>query len=101
MVLGSAENPSQALTLTISAKKFDEIPFAAAIKQVTAFMRNQISSPDLQSFSRVTVLPGSDPFVQSITSALSADGGGMTLQNCNINGIQIDHAVLYKAARAG
>lgn len=56
-------------------------------------------SPQYRKIARVTVVKTSDPFVKGITSTFNVSKSDVTLTNCNINGVLIEHAILLESHR--
>lgn len=89
----------KSLNLIVSASKFNDIPTSSAIKQITTALRIHVKPEDLKELSRITVLKSTEPAVQAINSAFRIDGGSINLQNCNINGIEIENAIIFKSMK--
>ena len=96
MVAGSSAG-MQSLNLIVSAKKFNDIPVSSAIKQITAALRIHVKSEELNKLSKITVLKSTEPVVRAINSAFHIEGGSINLQNCDINGVNIENAIIYQS----
>lgn len=99
MLMGSDSSMSNSLNLLISAKKFDNTSTSSAIKEVTSFLGKFIKKEDLKKLSRITILKSNEPFVSEINSAFKIQQGNLTIQNCDINGVNIENAIVYQSSR--
>jgi hypothetical protein len=89
-------------TLLVSASWLDDkSPRDAVHLILTDFIKKNgtADSPEYKKIARVTVVKTSDPFVKAITSAFNVSHSILTLNNCNINGVLIEHAILLESHR--
>lgn len=89
-------------TLLVSAHWLDNKSPKDAVNLVLTDLIAKIGStdsPEYRRIARVTVVKTSDPFVKAITSAFSVRQSDVTLNNCNINGVLIERAILLESHR--
>ena len=89
-------------TLLVSAHWLDNKSPKDAVNLILTDLIKKIGStdsPEYRKIARLTVVKTSDPFVKGITSAFNVSHGNVTLQNCNLNGVLIEHAILLESHR--
>jgi hypothetical protein len=89
-------------SLIVSAVWLDDKSPREAVSGILKNLIAQLGStesPEYQKLARVTVVNSGDPFVTAITSAFKVTNSDFTIENCNINGVQIDRAVLLESHR--
>jgi hypothetical protein len=89
-------------TLLVSAYWLDNKSPKDAVNLILTDLIGKIgstNSPEYRKIARVTVVETSDLFVKAITSAFDVSRSDLTLTNCNINGVQIEHAILLESHR--
>ncbi len=89
-------------TLLVSAHWLDNKSPKDAVHLILTDLIKKIGStdsPEYRKIARVTVVKTSDPFVKGITSAFSVSNSDVTLNNCNLNGVLIEHAILLESHR--
>lgn len=89
-------------TLVISAPWLDNKSPKEAVNSILSSLIDQLGStdsPEYKKIARVTVINSSDPFVRAITSAFNVSNGDWTIQNCDVNGVLIERAILLVSHR--
>jgi len=89
-------------TLLVSAHWLDNKSPKDAVNLILTDLIEKIgstNSPEYRKIARVTVVKTSDPFVTAITSAFNVSQSDVTLNNCNINGVLIERAILLESHR--
>lgn len=89
-------------TLVVSAPWLDNKSPKEAVDTVLSSLIDQLGStdsPEYKKLARVTVINSSDPFVGAITAAFNVSNGGWTIQNCDVNGVLIERAILLASQR--
>lgn len=89
-------------TLLVSAHWLDDKSPKEAVNLILTDLIKKIgstNSPEYLKIARVTVVKTSDPFVNAITSAFNVSHSDVTLRNCNINGVLVEHAILLESHR--
>lgn len=89
-------------SLIVSAVWLDDMSPREAVSAILKSLITHLGStdsPEYQNLARVTVVKSNDPFVAAITSAFKVADSDITIENCNISGVQIDRAVLLESHR--
>jgi hypothetical protein len=89
-------------TLLVSANWLDNKSPKDAVNLILTDLIKKIgstNSPEFRKIARVTVVKTSDPFVNAITSGFHVSQSDVTLNNCNINGVEIERAILLESHR--
>lgn len=89
-------------TLLVSAHWLDNKSPKDAVNLILTDLIGEIgstNSPEYRKIARVTVVKTSDSFVKAVTSAFNVSHSAVTLTNCNINGVLIEHAILLESHR--
>ena len=89
-------------TLLVSARWLDNKSPKDAVNLILTDLIKKIGStdsPEYRKIARVTVIKTIDPFVNAITSAFNVSQSDVTINNCDINGVFIQHAILLESHR--
>lgn len=89
-------------TLLVSAHWLDDKSPKEAVNLILADLLKKIGAadyPEYRKIARVTVVRTDDPFVNAITSAFNVTQSDITLNDCNINGVIIEHAIILESHR--
>lgn len=89
-------------TLLVSAHWLDNESPKDAVNLILRDLINKIgstNSPEYRKIARVTIVKTSDPFVNAVTTAFKVSQSDLTLRNCNIDGVLIEHAILLESHR--
>lgn len=86
-------------TLLLSSKWLDNKSPKQAVNEVLNNIINEIgvNSDEFKKISRVSVIKTKDPFVYGITSAFKTCDNTVNINNCYINGINIEKGVLFES----
>jgi hypothetical protein len=72
---------------------------SSAIRYVSGKLVPTLSSEELASLARVVIIPSETPAVSAMTSAMNIAGGQTELVDCNLMGLQVKHAYIFRAQR--
>ncbi|MEQ1853601.1 MAG: hypothetical protein ABMA01_18640 [Chthoniobacteraceae bacterium] len=72
---------------------------ASAIRFVSAQLVPSLSPEELGSLSRIAIIPSTTPSISAMTSVMNITGGHTELVDCNLMGLQIKHAYIFRAQR--
>lgn len=87
-------------SLLISAKWLDNKNPKEAINEIVKSIIKQAgstNSPVYRKLARISLINTSDPFINAITSAFNVTQSVSEILNCNINGVQIERAILLES----
>jgi hypothetical protein len=99
MLVAPDAETGDAWNVIVSAHGFDMKSRGNAVRQVSDWLRQNVSESEWPRIARATVLRTNDPFVQAMNSAFHAEESVINLQACNISGIDIPRAVLLESKR--
>lgn len=99
MLLAPDVESEDAWNVIVSAKGFDNMSRANAIKQFTQLLRENVNKNNWHSIMRATVLKTDDPFVKAINRTFNSQGPVVNIQSCNIFGVEIPKAILFQLQR--
>jgi hypothetical protein len=97
MLLAPDVDTLDSWNLIVSAKGFDTISRAEALRLLTKLVRDTVGRKNWHTITRVTVLKTNDPFVKAMNQAFSAEHSAVNIQSCNIFGIEIPRAILFES----
>ena len=91
--------------LLVSAPWMDTLGPRSAIKELTSRLLNHVDRNFLSAIDRVSVVPGTDPFVERITDIVqsflgvnpTAHEGGYQLRDATVEGRDIPEAFVFAA----
>jgi hypothetical protein len=89
-------------TLIVSAPWLDQKSPKEAVNTILSSLIDELGStdsPEFKKIARVTVINSSDPFVRAITSAFNVSNEEWIIQNCDVNGVLIERAILLVSHR--
>lgn len=89
-------------TLVVSAPWLDNKSPKEAVNTMLNSLIDQLGSTDSPAYkqiARVTVINSGDPFVRAITTAFNVSNGDWIIQNCDVNGVLIERAILLASHR--
>jgi len=89
-------------TLIVSAPWLDQKSPKEAVNAILSSLIDELGStdsPEFKKIARVTVINSGDPFVRAITSAFNVSNGERIIQNCDVNGVLIERAILLVSHR--
>jgi hypothetical protein len=72
---------------------------SSAIRYVSGKLVPTLSPEELASLSRIVIIPSETPAVSAMTSTMNISGGETELVDCNLMGLQIKHAYIFRAQR--
>ena len=99
MLLAPDGETSDAWNVIVSAHGFDIKSRGNAVRQLSEWLRQNVSESEWPRIARATVLRTDDPFVRAMNSAFHAEHSLINLQACSISGIDIPRAVLLESKR--
>jgi|SRR5947209_14400309 len=83
--------------VVVSAKGFDGIDRASAIREVVKLLKSTLRDENWRRVLRVTVLKTDDKFVRALTRAHQTKGSVVNLYSANISGIDIPKAIILQS----
>ena len=72
---------------------------SSAIRFVSSQLVPTLSPEELASLSRIAIIPSKTSSGMLMTSAINITGGQTELVDCNLMGLQIKHAYIFRAQR--
>lgn len=97
MLSASEIHASTAQNLIVSARGYDKFHIKKSLVDLINLLKSKLSEVSLRKLSRLTVLKTQDPFVKAINQAFNVKDSTVSLQSCNIFGIQIESATLLES----
>jgi hypothetical protein len=88
-------------SLIVSAPWLDRVFQKDAILGLLKVFNETLVKDELMRITRINFLNSNDSFVRSINSAFTVEGSSKHLNGVNINGIQIDNAILLESRYLG
>jgi hypothetical protein len=94
-------SPAGNHTLVVSAPWLDKLSPREAVSAILKSLLQELGStqsPGYRTLARIMPISTTDPFVATVTSAFPVlDGGVVTIQNQEINGVLVERAVLLES----
>lgn len=85
--------------IVVSAKGFNRISRADAIRQMTSLLRGVLAKDFWPRIRRITVFRTDDPFVEALTAAFHTTRSVVELQSWQVIGYEIPRGVLFTSKK--
>ncbi|HEX3552002.1 MAG TPA: hypothetical protein VIA62_02100 [Thermoanaerobaculia bacterium] len=97
MLLAPEISSERDWNVVVSAKGFDAMDRASAIRDVVRLLKRTLSDENWRRVLRVTVLKTDDEFVRALTRTHQTKGSVVNLYSANISGIDIPKAIILQS----
>lgn len=99
MLLAPDAETTDRWNVIVSANGLDRKSRGNAIRQVSQLLRENIPESEWPRIERVTVLRTDEPFVRAMNAAIESDSKTAYIHSCNVFGVEIPQAVLFRSRR--
>lgn len=97
MLLATSSEPGAPWNFLVSAEWMDNRTTKEVVDLLTKLIREEVARKNWSSILRATVLRTGDPFVQAINRGFSVEKGTLSIQDCNIFGIEVPRAIILES----
>ena len=97
MLLATSSEPGAPWNFLVSADWMNNKSTKEVIELITNLIREEVSRKNWSSILRATVLRTGDPFVQAINRGFSVEKVPLSIQDCNIFGIEVPRGIILES----
>lgn len=97
MLLATSSEPGAPWNFLVSADWMNNKSTKEVIELITNLIREEVSRKNWSSILRATVLRTGDPFVQAINRGFSVEKRPLSIQDCNIFGIEVPRGIILES----